>query len=340
MTGPATLGLYIDALGTEWTTDESGPVLPAAGGSPILQYELQYDDGARGPYKSVYTLSPLVAISQGVQRGLDHRVRYRARNFNGWGVFSEVAYITAAGPPVKPGPPVYLGLSASDSEISVALSPTPDDRGAVVTAYTLQIDEVQLAPSFEDLPPSGLTMTRTIAVPPPATATEAEKTDWLTAHPSEAALTTALVRGRQYRLRTVATNIVNGIESHSEPSEELRIALGRLPGQPSAPLKVEAASSMSSLMMAWTQPVEGDIDEIEITGYSLYMDDGYHGEFSAIYDGRGYPEAYQFLATNLTTGLPYRFAVTAHNLNGESTRSASLVSTVYACLLPSELPAP
>ena len=305
-----------------------------------MQYELQYDDGARGPYKSVNTLSPLVSISQGVQRGLDHRVRYRARNFNGWGAFSEVAYITAAGPPVKPGPPVYLGLSASASEISVALSPTSDDRGSAVTAYALQIDEVQLAPSFEVLPPSGLAMTRTIAVPPPATATAAEKTAWQTAHPNEAGLTTALVRGRQYRLRTVATNIVNGIETHSEPSEELRIALGRLPGQPAAPLKVEAESSSSSLMLAWAKPAEGDIDGIEITGYSLYMDDGYHGEFSAIYDGRGYPETLKFLATNLTAGLPYRFTVTAHNLNGESARSASLVSTVYACLLPSNLPAP
>lgn len=106
LTGPDQLGLAIDAL------DD-----PLDGGSRILQYELQYDDGQRGPFKSVLTLSPLVVVTQGVRRGQEHRARYRAMNFNGWGPFSEVAYILAAGPPLAPGPPVYL--SSSSSEITL-----------------------------------------------------------------------------------------------------------------------------------------------------------------------------------------------------------------------------
>ena len=56
MTSPERLGLEIE------------PLVNAAenGGSPILQYEVQYDDGARGPYKSIYTLSPRVTISDGI----------------------------------------------------------------------------------------------------------------------------------------------------------------------------------------------------------------------------------------------------------------------------------
>jgi len=56
VTGPDALGLQIDPLGTTALT----------GGSSILQYELQYDDGLRGPYKSVYTLDPLITVTQGV----------------------------------------------------------------------------------------------------------------------------------------------------------------------------------------------------------------------------------------------------------------------------------
>lgn len=39
------------------------------------------------------------------------------------------------------------------------------------------------------------------------------------------------------------------------------------------------------------------------------------------------------MTTGLATGLPYRFTVSAHNLNGESTPSSA--ATIYACLLPS-----
>jgi hypothetical protein len=69
------------------------------GGSPILQYEVQYDDGTRGSYHSVYTLNPVIVASYGINRGLEYRTRYRAMNFNGWGEYSPVGYIEAAGIP-------------------------------------------------------------------------------------------------------------------------------------------------------------------------------------------------------------------------------------------------
>lgn len=53
-----------------------------------------------------------------------------------------------------------------------------------------------------------------------------------------------------------------------------------------------------------------------VTGYQLYMDDGYNGEFSIIYDGSEYPNTLSYIAQNLTTGLPYRFYVVAVNING------------------------
>jgi hypothetical protein len=125
------------------------PLTTAAenGGASILQYELQYDDGQRGPFTSVFTLSPLTVVSQGIQRGLEHRARYRARNFNGWGPWSAVAYIAAAGRPGKPAAPTLA--SATASEITLALSPTTDDGGAPVTDYEVHIDLIQTNPAFK-----------------------------------------------------------------------------------------------------------------------------------------------------------------------------------------------
>jgi hypothetical protein len=122
----------------------------------------------------------------------------------------------------------------------------------------------------------------------------------------------------------------------SDASEELRVALGGLPGQPAAPQKVEANSTTTSLMLEWAELAE--VDNVEGEGYSLYMDDGHHGEFSLVYNGTGFPETRELLVTALTSGLPYRFEVTAHNINGESARSPT--ATIYACLIPSNLPVP
>jgi len=89
-------------------------------------------------------------------------------------------------------------------------------------------------------------------------------------------------------------------------------------------------------MLEWAEVTE--VDNVEGEGYSLYMDDGYHGEYSVVYNGTGFPETRSFLVTGLTSGLPYRFEVTAHSINGESARGPA--ATIYACLIPSNLPVP
>jgi hypothetical protein len=89
-------------------------------------------------------------------------------------------------------------------------------------------------------------------------------------------------------------------------------------------------------MLEW--PEAAEVDLLDTEGYTLYMDDGHHGDLFAVYDGRLFPQTLRFLVTGLTTGLPYRFTLTTHNLNGESTQSA--VQTIYACLRPSGLQAP
>jgi hypothetical protein len=79
-------------------------------------------------------------------------------------------------------------------------------------------------------------------------------------------------------------------------------------------------------------------DGVAITGYKLYMDDGYSGNFFVVYDGSGYPFTTSYTAVNLTTGLPYRFYVVASNINGDSIGSNTAI--IYSCLIPSGLNTP
>mmetsp|Transcript_23478 Transcript_23478/g.36174 ORF Transcript_23478/g.36174 Transcript_23478/m.36174 type:complete len:142 (-) Transcript_23478:1480-1905(-) len=102
ITGTSQLGLEISAFSTDAET----------GGTPILQYDIQYDDGAKGSYTSVYTLNTIITVSTGIERGLEYRSRYRARNFNGWGDYSPIGYIDSVNLPTKPDPPLLL---SSDS---------------------------------------------------------------------------------------------------------------------------------------------------------------------------------------------------------------------------------
>lgn len=102
-------------------------------------------------------------------------MRYRAQHFNGWGPLSDIAYIVAAGIPLKPPAPVYV--STTSTHATVLLLQTPDDAGADISSYDLYIDEIQIVPSFE-LVSSGLIMSRTFEFAPPLTATTSEIADW------------------------------------------------------------------------------------------------------------------------------------------------------------------
>lgn len=119
-------------------------------------------------------------------------------------------------------------------------------------------------------------------------------------------------------------------------SEEIRVALGFLPPAPSAPTKVEHESSTTSITVEWNRVFSAD--GVVVSGYILFMDDGFDGDFVMVYDGS--KDAFTTKATvvELQSGLSYRFKVQSKNINGNSADSAT--STIYACLVPSRLPTP
>jgi hypothetical protein len=70
--------------------------------------------------------------------GRTYRLRYRAKNFNGWGEFSEIAYKLAAQRPPKPYAPVYV--SSDEDSVTLRLETPENDSGAEITYYNLYRD--------------------------------------------------------------------------------------------------------------------------------------------------------------------------------------------------------
>jgi hypothetical protein len=68
------------------------------------------------------------------------------------------------------------------------------------------------------------------------------------------------------------------------------------------------------------------------------MDDGMEGDFSQVYNGNGYPNVLSYTTSSLTTGLSYRFYVTAFNSVGEGLGTD--VESFYSCIAPTCLAAP
>ena len=68
------------------------------------------------------------------------------------------------------------------------------------------------------------------------------------------------------------------------------------------------------------------------------MDDGQGGDFSVIYQGKGYQNVLTATVSNLMTGYPYRFYLVAENDVGLSLPSS--YTTIYACVAPSGLDRP
>lgn len=89
-------------------------------GTMILSYSLEWDGerGRGGEFVSLIgnpkdSLAQQLTLLDGIKQGELYRFRYRARNFYGWGPYSEVTTVLAAQVPSKPLPPIFV--SSTDS---------------------------------------------------------------------------------------------------------------------------------------------------------------------------------------------------------------------------------
>lgn len=189
------------------------------GGTEILLYELQMDDGASGEFSTIFSSSQLTefTVTVGISRGKYYRFRYRARNIIGYSPYSDVSYLEAVDQPARPSPPTFV--SATDDQIVIKIFESTDSQGRDVTAHEVWID------SGGDLTSSFRKVTTYDGSAQTCTVTRAADSLGLA--------------GTLYRFKVRAKN-ADGV--YSELSDALVVALGSVPAAPAAPTKDDDAS--------------------------------------------------------------------------------------------------
>ena len=254
------------------------------GGTTILSYNLQMDDGA-GSFRNIHGFdSDVLDLFAQVEadEGVTYSFRYRARNLYGWSEFSPVTQILAAGLPSAPPKPSFI--AATDNSISVQLYPSLDSLGAAITHYVLEVDKGSFNTAFSEVgsyDQQGFAMQHTLQFVPDG-----------------------LITGKIYSFRMKARNV----KGDSEYSEILSVACVSPPSQANKPEITYSLSTRTSIFVSWLPNEDGLDDGGLITGYKLYKDDGYGGQLKLAFDTVGYSaEITEFMAVNLTQALLYRF---------------------------------
>lgn len=181
--------------------------------------------------------------------------------------------------------------------------PPLDSGGSLISSYQLWYDELNEIADFQLVAETSI-LTATVGVDD------------------------GLISGTKYRFVVKALNAFGP----SNFSPETTVAIGRRPTTPNPVRKVEQLSTLTTIVVEWDEVAA--IDSIITKGYILYMDDGREGALRVVYDGSDIFYTLTYSVSGLTTGLPYKFYIVAVNLNGES--SASDITTIYACVKPSE----
>jgi hypothetical protein len=213
----------------------------ADGGSPVTQYELEYDTGDTFSTASSQTISAgeTSYTLTGLQGGQGYYLRLRAVNLAGngeWAVWGSNPVTASA---VLPGVPTGLSVTPDYENTEWDATWTePSDGGSTITAY--EIEEVDQ--DFFDTPTTASLNSAGTAV------------SWAVEDPDET---------RKFRIRAV-NSVGNGdwseyVESYYDT-----------PTVPGAPTINTAQYDGSSTQIAYSDP--GDNGNSSITGYTFYFD--------------------------------------------------------------------
>lgn len=137
------IGTSDNQLDVEWGFLTTGA---ENGGSSIVSYSLEVDDGAGGSFIEIIGGSPLSApytlnskiVTTAVASGATYQVRYRAYNVHGWGDYSPTGSITAATVPDATDEP-SLAIVGTDVQISWSEPSDTGGTGVAITSYKIEI---------------------------------------------------------------------------------------------------------------------------------------------------------------------------------------------------------
>jgi len=318
--GPATTESQVELV---W---EALVTAAETGGSPILSYNAQWDQGNAGPFENlVGYLSDFAAtgftVTSGISPGAEYRFRVRAKNMWGWGEYSSVLTAAPSAAPEQMGP-VVTALEPTTGAVALSWTP-PADNAAPITAYSIEVlDHDGLAWSEEGTHCDG----STAAVRAASRCTIPMAT--LSAAPF------SLERGDLVQARARAYNSNGWSVESATNTDGARV---RTPPTFMHPPVRDPTSSDSQIVLTWsTLTAEEDTGGAAILSYGLEWDAGTAGaSWSALagFTVRSLTPTFT-VSTGLTPGHGYQFRLSAENLYGWGPTSTA--TTAYAAGLPAQ----
>ena len=140
--------------------------------------------------------------------------------------------------------------------MKIGITPCNDSNGAAISEYKLEMKETSSG-TYSQVKVFAITETLEITLTKVAN---------------------SMTTGKKYFFRYTAKNSVG----YSALSDESVYALAAYPSAPSAPIKDDSKSSLTSIYVSWPLVADGDVVTL---GYRLDIDSGNDGNYTRILDG-------------------------------------------------------
>lgn len=269
------------------------------------------DDGLGGEYVSMIggkydVLLTSMLLTNGIVKGREYRFKYRCKNVNGWGEYSDVTYIKAAVSPATPRAPRLI--SATETTMTLEFFKPEDTGGTEVKQFKLYINDGndQNDPNTPVLSYTSNNLVHTL-----------DKDD----------ADSFLVSGKVYKFRFIAINEIG----NSGMSDISAYALAGQPSAPGTPTINPSLTNANQIAVQWAPSTSTTAPGGLVQGYILYMMDPRDGIWQEIFNGElGYPTITSYIVRkDIVGGLAYRFKVKGAYKNGYTQESSEAV--IYSC---------
>jgi hypothetical protein len=324
----------------------------ADGGSTILSYSLEADDGQGGEFVAAVGGSPETeagrytlnshSLTTAIISGAIYRVRYRAYNVHGWGPYSPIGEIRAATPPAAPLAPT---LSEDGTSMKISWS-APTDTGGTAVAINAYKVEVKLPIAL----PDGTVQYKEDLSPVPNC--DGSLASIYAADPccecsipmalltsTDAATGFGFTQGQGIAARVTAANVI-GLGPAGALSGATVLAQV-VPAKPANPPRRGAGTGEARIVIDWDaidSPADGGSGVISYNlqwdqGTGAFPADGNHDQaLTAATGGPDYPLTTHEQTVALEAGKAYKFRYRAANKHGWGPYSDS--TTILAADIP------
>lgn len=294
---------------------------PSDGGSPVIDYTIEFDNGLTSPYiLAADGVANTNHIETGLSVGNKYTFKVKARNAVGFSDWSDYFEIFAATVPAAVAAPTAQ-LSGDEESVVIDWNAPGDDGGMQVQGYRLYIKThdgnfVQDTTNCDAETDNIIISNSACSVP----------VDGLRGAPW------SLAEGAQVTVKVVSFNgIGNSVESPEGVGDAIP-ALGTVPGAPTNLQRVDGLTDHTQVTISWSAP--GDDGGETISGYRVYYDQGINSFVVAAES----VTLTQYTKTGLSAGLSYKFKVQACNSVGCGADSVEF--TIRAATVPSQPDAP